>query len=201
MELFFAYSGAIASVWIVAGIYIASLFYPGYNHKTQFCSELGAFNSPTQRLSPVINNYPLGALFIFFGIFVLSESQFTSAFVIGLMVIAHGLGTLVAGYFPMDSDPFTQNPSNSCKIHSLAGVVMLLSLLVAPAFVVFENAYPSWLRIFSLACIFGCSFFSYTLAKSFKNKSNLGVHQRLSYGFQILWLFVFSLFVASEVLS
>jgi len=197
LESFFAYSGAIASVWIVAGIYIASLFYPGYSHKTQFCSELGAFNSPTQRLSPAINNYPLGVLFCLFGIFVLSTSKSTSEFVIGLMVIVHGLGTLVAGYFPMDSDPFTQNPSSSCKVHSLAGVVMLLSLLVAPAIVAFESLYPSWLRIFSLACIVGCIVFSFTLAKAFKNKSNLGVHQRLSYGFQVLWLFVFSLFVAT----
>ena len=197
MKSFFAYSGAIASVWIVAGIYIASLFYPGYSHKTQFCSELGAFNSPTQRLSPAINNYPLGLLFCLFGIFVLLTSQSTSELIIGLMVIAHGIGTLVAGYFPMDSDPFTQNPSNSCKIHSLAGVVMLLSLLVAPAIVVFESSYPSWLRIYSLACIVGCIIFSFTFAKAFKNKSNLGVHQRLSYGFQVLWLFVFSLFVAA----
>lgn len=196
MEPFFAYTGAIASVWIVIGIYIASLFYPNYCHKTQFCSELGAFNSPTQRLSPLINNYPLGALFCAFGINVLINSLSMGELFIGIMIVAHGLGTWVAGAYPMDSDPFTQTPSNSCKIHSLAGVVMLLSLLIAPAIAAFEDAYPIWLRAFSVACISGCIVFSYTLANAFRNKSNLGIHQRLSYGFQVLWLFVFSLYLA-----
>ena len=197
MSSLLAYSGAIASVWIVAGIYIASRFYPNYSHKTQFCSELGAFDSPTQKLSPLINNYPLGILFCLFGVYLMSGAAVPSAgFFIGIMVVVHGLGTLVAGYFPMDKDPYTQNPSGSCKIHSLAGVFMLLSLLIAPAIVVFSGDFPFWLRLFSLICILGCFLFSYTLAKAFKNRTNPGTHQRLSYGFQILWLLVFSLFVA-----
>ncbi len=198
MESLIPYTGAIASVWIVIGIYIASLFYPDYNHAKQFCSELGALNSPTQKLSPAINNYPLGLLFVIFGLYLATLSSATSTtVVIGLMVITHGVGTWICGLFPMDSDPYTQTPSNSGKIHSWAGMGMLISLIVAPATAALSNTLPSSLRLFSIACILGCVFFSYKLALAYKAMSNPGLHQRLSYGFQVLWLFVYSIFVAS----
>jgi hypothetical membrane protein len=198
MENFIPYTGLLATIWIVIGIYTASLFYPDYSHSKQFCSELGAFGSPTKKLSPIINNYPLGLLFILFGYYLVSDySPHLSTTVIGAMVIVHGLCTWVCGFFPMDADPHTTDPSASCKIHSWSGMVMLLSFIVAPAIVVFSSLYPPTLRVLSLVCIIGCFYFSYKLAVAFKSKKNLGVHQRLSYGFQILWLFVYSFFVVA----
>lgn len=97
-----AYSGALASIWIVLGVIIASRFYPGYSHSRQFCSELGAAGSPTQRLSPAINNYPLGFLFSTFGCYILinsGDSDFSK--ITGAMFILHGVGTAIAGFFPM----------------------------------------------------------------------------------------------------
>jgi len=198
MDSFIAYSGTIASVWIIAGIYVASLFYPNYSHSQQFCSELGAFDSPTQKLSPVINNYPLGFLFVLFGSYLVATDKAEVATIsIGIMIIFHGLGTWLCGFFPMDADPYSETPSTSCEIHSWSGVVMLLSLIIAPAIVVFTNSFPLYLRVFSLVCIIGCLYFSYKLSLAFKAKRNAGLHQRISYGFQILWLFVYSIFVAS----
>ena len=160
-----SYTGIVASIWIVVGIYIASLYYPNYSHAKQFCSELGAFGSPTQKLSPAINNYPLGFLC-----------------------------TWVCGYFPMDADPYTSKPTTSCKIHTWSGLVMLLSFIIAPAVVIFSSVYPIALRLFSFYCILGCFFFSYKLSGALKAKTHPGLYQRLSYGFQILWLFVYSLY-------
>ena len=54
------YSGLIATIWITIGVYATSRYYDGYSHAKQFCSELGATGSPTEKLSPFINNYPLG---------------------------------------------------------------------------------------------------------------------------------------------
>ena len=192
-----AYSGAIASVWLIVGIYVAALFYDNYSHSQQFCSELGAIDSPTQKLSPAINNYPLGFLFVIFGShLVILEPVTLTTITIGAMIIVHGLGTWVCGFFPMDADPYTETPSRCCEIHLWSGMVMLLSLIIAPAVIVFSNAFPLNLRLFSLICIIGCVFFSYKLALAFKAKKNSGLHQRLSYGFQIIWLFGYSLFVA-----
>ena len=64
-EIIGIYSGLIATIWIFIGVYIASQFYAGYDHAKQFCSELGAAGSPTEKLSPLINNYPLGFFFVF----------------------------------------------------------------------------------------------------------------------------------------
>tara|TARA_B100000446_G_scaffold94601_1_gene88780 strand:- start:117 stop:716 length:600 start_codon:yes stop_codon:yes gene_type:complete len=193
------YTGALASVWIVLGVYIASLFYPNYSHGRQFCSELGTHGSPTQKLSPLINNYPLGLCFVLFGLCVAMQSSSDySTLIIGAMVVAHGVGTWVAGYFPMDKDPYTTTPTRSCRIHSWAGLVMLLSLIVAPCVVIFDDNFSTNMRVFSAVCVLGCFYFSYRLVVSFKQRTNPGVHQRLSYGFQLLWLFVYSLSVASN---
>lgn len=198
MEGVLKYTGVIASVWIVIGIYLASRFYPGYSHSRQFCSELGASGSPTQKLSPAINNYPLGILFISFGLYLITDQNSeVSSIIIGGMVATHGLCTWICGFFPMDADPYTENPSCKSKIHSLSGVVMLVSFIIAPAVVILSSAYPYMLRIISFLCIAGCFFFSYKLAIAFKKRTNPGLHQRLSYGFQIMWLFVFSIFVIS----
>jgi hypothetical membrane protein len=196
-----SYTGIIASIWIVVGIYIASLYYPNYSHTRQFCSELGAFGSPTQKLSPAINNYPLGLLFVLFGYYLIAAnssnlpSTSLNTTIVGIMVIVHGVCTWVCGFFPMDADPYTPTPTTSCKIHTWAGLIMLISFIVAPAIVMFSSAYPIALRLFSFNCILGCIFFSYKLKGALKAKTHPGLYQRLSYGFQILWLFVYSLYL------
>ncbi len=190
------YTGIIASVWIVVGIYVASRFYPNYSHSKQFCSELGAFGSPTQKLSPAMNNYPLGVLFILFGCYViLTYQSHLPTTIIGAMVVVHGLCTWVCGYFPMDADAYTKTPSTSCKIHTWSGLVMLVSFIVAPLIVAFSSYYALSIRLISGVCIVGCFYFSYRLAKALELQTVPGLYQRLSYGFQILWLFVYSFFV------
>ncbi len=199
MANYFAYTGILASLWIVIGIYIASRFYPNYSHSKQFCSELGAIGSPTQKISPVINNYPLGMLFVLFGYYLsVTFNEHLPTVFIGILVAIHGLCTWLCGLFPMDADAYTTTPTTSCKIHSWSGMIMLLSLSIAPAVVVFSSLYPLTLKVVSVVCIVGCFYFSYRLAIAFKAKTNPGLHQRLSYGFQILWLFTYSLFVISS---
>lgn len=194
------YSGLIASVWICVGVFIAGKLYQGYDHKKQFCSELGATGSPTQKLSPLINNYPLGALFCLFGWYVMtlpSTSWLVS--LAGVMIIIHGVGTWIAGYFPMDADPFTKSPSFECKVHSWAGFIMLLSLVIAPILVLLSPSsavMPNHFKIFSAIALFAAIYYLFAMAKAVKQQSEPGIYQRLSYGFQLLWLTQFSLILA-----
>lgn len=53
LETLAALSGVIATIWITFGVYIAAKFYPNYNHANQFCSELGAAGSPTEKIIPL----------------------------------------------------------------------------------------------------------------------------------------------------
>jgi hypothetical protein len=196
------YSGLIASLWIVIGVYVASRFYPNYSHEKQFCSELGAAGSPTEKLSPLINNYPLGFLFCFFGWYLVQLPDVPLLVnIAGWLVIAHGVGTWVAGYFPMDADPFTKTPTLPCKIHSWAGFVMLLSLLIAPILVAVSPTtefISQYFRAFSAISVIAAVYYLFAMAKAVKQQSNPGIHQRISYGFQLLWLSVFSLVLVSQ---
>jgi len=194
---FFVYSGLIATIWIIGGIYVASRFYDGYDHSKQFCSELGATGSPTEKLSPLINNYPLGFLFCFFGWYVAQLSDVSVLVnIAGWLVIVHGIGTWVAGYFPMDADPFTKNPTLSCKVHSCAGFIMLLSLVVAPILIAINpttTVIPLHFRAFSIITVIATIYYLFAMAKAFEKQSNPGTHQRISYAFQLAWLSVFSI--------
>lgn len=189
---YFAYCGLIASIWIVLGVWLAAKLYPNYNHKKQFCSELGAKGSPTENISPAINNYPLGLLFCCFG-FAVMQMKGSSALstIAGGLIIIHGIGTWVAGYFPMDGDPYTRSPSFHCKVHSWAGFIMLLALLIAPILIILSptNAYITInFKIFSIISTLAAIYFIYTLAKACKERAHPGIHQRLSYGAQLIWL-------------
>ncbi len=190
-------SGLIATIWISIGVYIAAKFYPNYDHANQFCSELGATGSPTEKLSPLINNYPLGFIFCLFGWAVtqLSDSNIALS-IAGVLIIVHGVGTWVAGYFPMDKDPYTKSPTLTGNIHSIAGFIMLLALLVAPLFVAFspESIYvPFWFRISSIVIVVLSVFYLFKLVKGFENKRLTGYYQRVSYWVKLIWLSVFSL--------
>ena len=54
--------------FVGAGVVIAARLYPGYSHLNQAMSELGAIGAPTHGVSPLINNFRLGVLFIVFGL-------------------------------------------------------------------------------------------------------------------------------------
>ncbi|AOT10842.1 DUF998 domain-containing protein [Pseudoalteromonas luteoviolacea] len=190
-------TGFIATIWITLGVYIAGKYYPNYNHKTQFCSELGAAGSPTEKLSPLINNYPLGILFCAFGWSIIEYTNGDLTLVlVGWLIIVHGIGTWVAGFFPMDKDPYTRTPTRNCQIHSHAGFIMLLSLLIAPLLVLFSDLALSF-RVFSGASVAVACFYLYRMAKAFKQQTNLGLYQRLSYWAKLIWLATLSLILWS----
>ncbi|KZN69581.1 DUF998 domain-containing protein [Pseudoalteromonas luteoviolacea] len=190
-------SGFISLVWITIGVIVAAKFYPNYCHYNQFCSELGAAASPTEKLSPLINNYPLGALFCLFGWSIIQQFDNSILFsVVGWLIIVHGVGTWVAGFFPMDRDPYTKTPSMHCQIHSWAGFIMLISLLISPLLVAFSHL-PLEFRIFSIACAVIAVYFLVKMAKSFKQRQNVGLYQRLSYWAKLVWLAGLSLLLWS----
>lgn len=189
-------SGLLATIWLVVGVYVVSQFYPNYDHAKQFCSELGAAGSATEKLSPLINNYPLGLLFCFFGSY-LAQLANVSLLVnlAGWMIIIHGIGTWVAGYFPMDADPLTKNPTLNCKIHSWAGFVMLLSLVVAPILIAVSpttEVIGLYFRLCSVLLTLAAVYYLFAMAKAIKQQGKPGLHQRISYGFQLIWLSMFS---------
>lgn len=186
LEMFAPWLGLVILVWISLGVMFAGFRYPGYSHSRQFCSELGASGAPTERFSPRINNYPLGVMFMALGAYLLPVGG--SGAVLGALVIVHGLGTWVAGYFPMDADPLTLTPSRACKIHSWAGLLMILSLLLAQLIGVVSDSFSPQFRLISLLLLLLTVVFMLAMAKAFRQQTMPGLYQRLSYGCQLVWL-------------
>ncbi|WP_283235054.1 DUF998 domain-containing protein [Pseudoalteromonas sp. S1609] len=114
----------------------------------------------------------------------------------GWLVIVHGISIWVAGYFPMDADPFTKHPTFSCKVHSWAGFIMLLSLVVAPILIAISpttEVISLYFRAFSIVSVIATVYCLFAMAKAIKLQSNPGTYQRISYGIQLSWLSVFSI--------
>lgn len=189
-----SYSGLIAAIWIVFSISLTGYFYPKFNHKTQFCSELGAINSPTQQLTPIINHYPLGILFLLFGGYIIQLHQ-TSVWItlIGSTIAIHGVATWVAGYFPMDNDPYTRSPSLSGRVHSWAGFILFLSLLFPPILCLFSAEFSLTFKFGSLVSIILSVYFTRQLTQAYQAKTTPGLYQRLCYGTQLIWLSALSI--------
>lgn len=181
--------GYLSVIYLLVGVTITARFYPGYSHSQQFMSELGAVDSPTHRLTPRINHYPLAIMFCLFGVSVLMlDNAGISERIAGASIIVHGLATAVAGCFAMDKDPYIETPSPHGQIHGFAGLLVMLSLLVAPIALFFSPRFGGSFHVFSIICILLTVIFLYTTVKSFNARKNAGLHQRLSYAAQLIWL-------------
>ena len=88
----------------------------------------------------------------------------------------------------MDADPYVKSPSLSYKIHTLAGSIMSLSLLIAPLLCLLNNVFPTMFTLFTLTCLLVSMAFMLALVNAMNKKTNPGTYQRLSYGAQLIWL-------------
>nr|WP_290129219.1 DUF998 domain-containing protein [Pseudomonas juntendi] len=71
--------GLLIPLWLLAGVWLTALAYPGYDHFQQAMSQLSAVGSPVQRWSPWVNNYPLAVLFILSGLLMFFSLTLASA--------------------------------------------------------------------------------------------------------------------------
>jgi hypothetical membrane protein len=182
--------GALAPLWMLAGVTVGGWLYPGYSHTQQAMSELGARNRPTAKIHPFINNFPIGLLFSVFGFALLRDRAVP--LIAGLLLIVHGLSHIVAGLFPCDEDMGAKRASTAHKVHAMAGVIMYFSLLAACVLWIFIESTPRWFGVYSLLSALGSVVSLSYMVSSLKTGRNLGLHQRISYGVLALWSAVLS---------
>jgi hypothetical membrane protein len=186
-------TGALAPLWMLLGVYFCAKLYPNYSHTQQVMSELGARNRPTTRIHPYINNYPIGILFILFGLAILhSLGHETIIRVTAIMMIGQGVSHLVTGLFPCDENLGRENPSLSQHIHNFAGLLMLLTLIILAVWWGVSATSPVWFAAFSWLCLLIFSVYFYFMVRNLKSENNLGLYQRISYGALAFWVVVLS---------
>jgi uncharacterized membrane protein len=157
-------------------------------------SELGARNRPTTRIHPYINNYPIGILFILFGLAILlSLTHETITLVTASMMICQGISHLITGLFPCDEDLGRTKPSATQHIHNLAGLIMLLTLIIPTVWWGISAASSIWFASFSWLCLSVFVIYFCLMVRNLKSGHNLGLYQRISYGALAFWVVVLSL--------
>ncbi len=186
------FSGLLIPFWLAIGVIIAGNLYPGYSHLNYAMSQLGAVGSPTQFISPAINNYPLGILFIVFGVSVYrSFSDAKLAKLTGILLVFHGIGSISAGYFPCDAGCNPEVPSLSQNLHNLSGLVMALTLLTASALWVYLSinlVNLKWFSMFSLICTLVALVVIPSMASAMDGGGGFGLYQRINYGASVIWV-------------
>jgi hypothetical protein len=163
--------------------------YPEYSHFNQAMSELHAIGSPTQTISPFLNNYPLGIFFIGFGFFVYFLFSSPAAKISAAMIILHGLGSIVAGYFPCDTHCNPESTLKSQAIHGASAVIMTITFLIAPAIWVFLSKKLigiGWFAWASLACLAVQILLMPVMAYVLESGVGFGLIQRIAYGVPLL---------------
>lgn len=205
LNRWYYFSGALAPIWLILGVAIAGSLYPEYSHYNQAMSELGAKGSPTHILSPAINNYPLGVLFIFFGIGLIKT--FTTSKLArfsGVLVLIHGLSSFSAGFFSCDVGCALESPSSEQNMHNISGLVLFSSLLLSSIIWVFISNRClgiKWFGWFSLACTIVAMALLPLMAGAVESGEGFGLYQRLNYGSQALWVLVFSVVLLRQKVS
>ena len=193
---FFVYSGALIPFWLFFSVYYAGSFDPDFDHVHQLMSELGAKGSVVESYSPLINNYPLGMLFIIFGVGLYQCFEGAKGrLLISVCFVTHGLGSLGTGFFACDSGCPLVGGSFDQSMHTLFGLMMFFSLSVACFLMSLRSMglIKSMLfQRFSFACFMialvalMASFVAYWFG------SFAGFFERIGYGVLCGWLLVLS---------
>lgn len=183
-------SGIIAPLWMLIGVVIVARLYPGYSHRQQVMSELGARNRATTKIHPWINNFPIGFWFVLFGAALLTiESTNNLLLLTGVLMVVQGVSHWVTGLFPCDEDLGISKPSTSQIIHNLAGLVMYFSLLFACLlWAIKSHQLPHWFSLYSLATTVVSVATLVLMLRALKTNINLGLYQRINYGVLAAWV-------------
>lgn len=107
---------------------IGGATFPGYNHASQFISELGARGAPHAQLVNFGGFLPAGVMVCAFAVLAWKALPRSAGTAIGMVGIAlFGFGYLVAVFFPCDAGCRPAVPSSSQLIHNALGLAGYLS--------------------------------------------------------------------------
>jgi Protein of unknown function (DUF998) len=127
LAMFCAVSGAI---WLVAMVVIGGAAWDGYDHVSQYISELGATGAPHGWQVSWLGFLPIGLLITAFAFFAWRAAPRSALATIGFVgIFLFAIGYTGSAFFPCDFGCRPDNPSFSQVMHELIG---LAGYLLAP---------------------------------------------------------------------
>jgi hypothetical membrane protein len=193
--------GIAAPVLLTALLITIGFLHPGYDHATQFISELGAQNAPfafAMNTGLII----VGLLMIAFAFGMRAADKNIFSMIGFLAIIIAAAGMMIAGIFACDAE--CSNNSFSGQAHNTAAKLLGFGMVFAPLFFSF-SVKNSKLRIlgilvFLIAGTFGVAFLvqMYDIPLEdlfykylgFMTEIPKGILQRISMGLPFAWMFI-----------
>ncbi len=189
-QLGLAICGIIGPILFTIVLITLGFLQPGYNHITQYMSELGAVNAPYANIKNT-GLFIIGILIVFFsfGIYLELNDKKTKSIILGSsLVFISGLSFLLIGFFPCDPDCI--NFSTVGIIHGYLANTAQLPLIIAPYFLLANfKKNKKWHSIYycSIVTII-LGIISFAVYKSYIFEGYIGLLQRISFGIPILWV-------------
>jgi hypothetical membrane protein len=120
----------LGALWLLVMVVIGGATYPGYDHASQFISELGAVGAPHGRLVSYAGFLPVGVLICAFAVFAWSAAPRSILATLGFIgVFLFAIGYVGATFFRCDFECRPEEPSVSQMLHNTFG---LIGYLFAP---------------------------------------------------------------------
>lgn len=191
---FLAMCGVLGPIIFTLVLLNLGLFEPGYNHVTQYMSELGAVDVPNALLMNVFGFMVLGFLLMLFSVALDKGISDGPGWKVGpLLVFISGLAFVLVGFFPCD--PGCKNVSMIGLIHGNMAFIAQFAMIGGPLFLLYRlEEDDRWRRyvLFSFVIvIFGV--FLGILFRLAVFEEWVGLMQRVSFGVLFLWVEVMAI--------
>jgi len=195
--------GIIGPILLTIFLIILGFLQPGYNHITQYISELGAVNAP---YANIINTalFIIGILIVFFSFSLyleLNDKKIKSIILGSFLVFISGLSFLLIAFFPCDPDCI--NFSTVGIIHGYLANTAQFPLIIAPYFFISNfKREKKWHSIYyySIVTII-LGIISFAVYKSYVFEEYIGLLQRISFGIPLLWVEIIAIKIFKSNLS
>lgn len=130
------------SPWLLAGLFgfaphlvavvVATYQRPGFDHRSQFISELGERGSNTAFVINFVGIVPTGLLLAAFGVgLVVRYRAHRLMAIAGALIALHGFCRVMAAFFPCDVGCRPVAPSLSQVVHNVSATIAFISLTAA----------------------------------------------------------------------
>lgn len=189
--------GLVAPVLWAAVIVVAGELRPGFDHVSQYISELGERGSTTESFMRYAGFVASGLMHIgFAAAFHARVARFVDhprlTLLVAVLIALNGLGRIGAGFFPCEPGCAAPDVLGQ-RLHGLSATMAFLAMVAATllATALFRGERRlRWLGPYSLAS--GCAglLFLTLMSASEATHFRTGLHERLASGVLTLWVFV-----------
>ena len=189
-----ALCGILGPIFYTIIVIILGFLWPGYNHVSQFMSELGATGAPNAIIMNIFGFILLGILMIAFSFGLyrnVSKGKVTT--ISSALIVVSGISLVAVAFFPCNLG--CVNISFTGKMHGVFATIPGVAMALAPLIIAqqfkddsrWENYWLYTLVTGIVTAILGLAFLFIVI------EGWMGAFQRISMGIPLLWMEVISI--------